>query len=207
MKEKLRVEDLKNILEESQAKFPESPLLWLRDVTTYLNQRLVNSNSDEEACILSGEPATVLTANIRKVINCQLLQKCSDSMKETFFETCVANTAHDLAKGKIDYKFLDNVKIMLQGSSVIGWKVLTQLLAESQPALVTAHIGRYIELRNSYQNRPAIGTAILWSVGQAGMKSLHSGIKGNLLCFPTFQSLIFLLADDTLITSFHHAIK
>ena len=60
---------------------------------------------------------------------------------------------------------------------------MTQLLAEFQPALVTANLGRYVELRNSYQNRPVIGTAILWSVGQAGMKSLHSGIKGNNLLF------------------------
>merc|ERR1712130_202228 len=31
--------------------------------------------------------------------------------------------------------------------------------------------------RNSYQNRPAVGLAILWSVGQAGRKSLQSGLK------------------------------
>ena len=64
---------------------------------------------------------------------------------------------------------------------MIGWKILTQLLAESLPTLVTANISRYIELRNSYQNKPVIGTAILWSVGQAGMKSLHSGIRGKTL--------------------------
>merc|ERR1719357_641291 len=82
-------------------------------------------------------------------------------MKETFFETCVANTAHDLSKGLC----------------VTGWKILTQLLAEANPTLVTAHINRYIELRNSYQNRPVVGLSILWSTGQAGHKSLHSGIK------------------------------
>ena len=102
VKEKCRVEDLKSLLEESQTKFPDSPLLWLRDVATYLNQKLVTSSSDESFGILSGEPVSILTANLRKVINCQLLQKCSDSMKETFFETSVANTAHDLAKGKSD---------------------------------------------------------------------------------------------------------
>ena len=102
VKEKCRVEDLKNLLEESQTKFPDSPLLWLRDVATYLNQKLVTSSSEESFGILSGEPVSLLTANLRKVINGQLLLKCSDSMKETFFETSVANTAHDLAKGKSD---------------------------------------------------------------------------------------------------------
>jgi len=192
VKENLRADDLKKLLEESQNKFPESPLLWLRDVTTYLNQRLATTSSDEQIGILSGEPTSVLTASIRKVINSQLLQKCSDSMKETFIETCVANTAHDLAKG----------------SSVVGWKVLTQLLAELQPGLVTANLSRYVELRNSYQNRPNIGTAILWSVGQAGMRSLHSGIKVWLeimlpvISFKHYQKFIVSYLAELL--SLHH---
>ena len=70
-------------------------------------------------------------------------------------------------------------KSLIPGLNVVGWNILTQLLTENNPTLVTAHIPRYIELRNSYQNRPNIGLAILWSVGQAGAKSLHSGIKGR----------------------------
>jgi len=159
VKENLRVEDLKNLLESSQVRFPDSPLLWVRDVAAYLNLKLVTQPA-VEGDILGGEPSTALTANMKKVINV-MLQKCSDSMKETFFETCVANTAHDLSKGLC----------------VSGWRILTQLLAETNPTLVTAHINRYIELRNSYQNRPAVGLSILWSTGQAGNKSLHSGIK------------------------------
>jgi len=159
VKENLRVEDLKNLLESSQVRFPDSPLLWVRDVAAYLNLKLV-TEPPSVGDVLGGEPSTVLTANMKKVINV-MLQKCSDSMKETFFETCVANTAHDLSKGLC----------------VAGWRILTQLLAETNPTLVTAHINRYIELRNSYQNRPNVCQSILWSTGQAGNKSLHSGIK------------------------------
>ena len=72
---------------------------------------------------------------------------------------------------------------MYLGQNVVGWNMLTQLIAETNPSLVTAHIPRYIELRNSYQNRPVIGQAILWSVGQAGAKSLHSGMKGRTSSF------------------------
>ena len=100
VKESLRVEDLKNLLETSQARFPDSPLLWLRDVATFLNQKLVTepavSVTDME--LFGGDPASALTANMRKVINV-MFQKCSDSMKETFLETSVANTAHELQKG------------------------------------------------------------------------------------------------------------
>jgi len=159
VKENVRVEDLKNLLETAQTRFPDSPLLWLRDLAAYLNLNLVCQNQ-EEYSIFGGDPSSFLTANMRKVINV-MVQKCSDSMKETFLETCIANTAHELQKGQ----------------NVVGWNMLTQLIAETNPSLVTAHIPRYIELRNSYQNRPVIGQAILWSVGQAGAKSLHSGMK------------------------------
>ena len=53
--------------------------------------------------VLGREPLTALTANMRKVIG-GMLQKCEDGMRETFFETCVANTAHDLAKGAVHYE-------------------------------------------------------------------------------------------------------
>jgi len=160
VKANVRVEDLKNLVESSQTRFPDSPLLWLRDVAAYLNIKLVTDPVVGESDLVSGLPSVALTANMRKVINV-MLQKCSESMKETLFETCVSNTAHDLAKGLC----------------VTGWRVLIQMLAEVNPSLVAAHIPRYIELRNSYANRPAIGLAILWSVGQAGLKSLHTGIK------------------------------
>lgn len=158
VKTKVRVEDLKNLIEEVQQRWPDSPLLWLRDVAGYLNHAL--TAQEESSDVLGGEPVVALTANMRKVIGA-MLQKCEETMRETFFETCVANTAHELAKGQ----------------SVTGWRVLTQCLADMQPTVVTAHLPRYVQLRNSYQNRPAVGLAILWSVGQAGNKSLHSGVK------------------------------
>ena len=100
VKENLRVEDLKNLLETSQARFPDSPLLWLRDLATFLNQKLVTEPavSVPDLDTFGGDPASALTANMRKVINV-MLQRCSDSMKETFLETSVANTAHELQKG------------------------------------------------------------------------------------------------------------
>jgi len=162
VKSMVRVEDLKNLVESSQARFPDSPLLWLRDVAAFLNIKLVTEPPAEtdDFGVLGGLPSGALTANMKKVISV-MLGKVQESMRETFFETCVANTAHDLAKGLC----------------TTGWKILTQMLAEVSPSIVTAHIPRYIELRNSYQNRPAVGQAILWSVGQAGLKSLHSGIR------------------------------
>merc|ERR1719516_291026 len=96
VKENVRVEDLKNLLETAQTRFPDSPLLWLRALAAYLNLNLVCQNQ-EEYSIFGGDPSSFLTANMRKVINV-MVQKCSERMKETFLETCIANTAHELRK-------------------------------------------------------------------------------------------------------------
>ena len=55
--------------------------------------------------------------------------------------------------------------------------MLTQALAEIDPQLIINSLPRFVELRNSYQNRPAIGLAILWSVGQAGRKDVACGVR------------------------------
>ena len=38
----LRVEDLKQLIDVCQTKFPDAPILWLRDLASYLNIKLVN---------------------------------------------------------------------------------------------------------------------------------------------------------------------
>jgi hypothetical protein len=57
--------------------------------------------------------------------------------------------------------------------------VLLQLMSEIYPTLATFNMGRYNELRNSYQNRTSIGTAMLWALGQGGRKDLSVGISGK----------------------------
>ena len=95
-----------------QIRWPESPLLWLRDVAQYLNVALITSQQEEPSKeVLGGQPLSALTANMRKVISA-MLSGCEEGMRETFFETCVANTAHELAKG----------------GNVNGWRCLTQVL-------------------------------------------------------------------------------
>ena len=159
MQKNLRVDDVKHLIESCQTKFPDSPLLWLRDIAAYLNLKLVNEDSTEPA-VFYGSPLSALTQNMKKAVYA-LVQNLPESMKETYLETCISNTAHDMAKS------LDTA----------GWRIMTQVITDISPGLITSNLPRLIELRNSYQNRPNIGLAILWSVGQAGKKDLQSGVR------------------------------
>jgi hypothetical protein len=62
---------------------------------------------------------------------------------------------------------------------VNGYLVLLQLLAEVYPSLCTFNMTRYAELRASYQNRPNITMAMMWTLGQGGRKDLSIGLKGT----------------------------
>jgi hypothetical protein len=93
----------------------------VRDVAAYLNIKLTieepptgtntSSASPTEAddC-LSDMPLAALSQNMRKLI-ISMLSNCSAALRETLIETCIANTAHELAKGL---------------SHVVGWRILTQ---------------------------------------------------------------------------------
>jgi hypothetical protein len=99
--------------------FLTSPILWLRDVAAYLNLKLTyeapptaaaSESTDEAEDCLGEAPLSALSQNMRKLI-LAMLQNCSAALRETFIETCIANTAHELAKGF---------------SHVVGWRILTQ---------------------------------------------------------------------------------
>ena len=105
----LRLDDLKHLVESCQTKFPDSPLLWLRDLAVYLNLKLVYEDKSEVG-VFEGAPLTALSQNMKKLMY-SVVQSVTESMLETYLETCLSNTAHDLAKG------LD----------VDGWKIMTQV--------------------------------------------------------------------------------
>ncbi len=60
-----------------------------------------------------------------------------------------------------------------------GYVVMLQSLLEVYPSLSVQNSRRFHELLRSYQNRPNIGVALLWAVGQGGRKDLAIGIKGT----------------------------
>jgi len=65
------------------------------------------------------------------------------------------------------------------GSSLIyGYKVMLQLMAFQNPKITISNIQKVTTLRNSYQNRQPVLLAILWALGQGGMKDLQTGLKG-----------------------------
>jgi len=159
VKMNLRVEDLKQLIDVCQTKFPDAPILWLRDLASYLNIKLVNKSSSEFG-IFSGEPLSALSPNMKRVI-VGMVQSVDVSTAEVYSEIAISNIAHDMAKN------LD----------VLGWVIMAQVIAEVHPQAVISKISRLVDLRNSYQNRTSINLVVLKAIGEAGIHDLQVGIK------------------------------
>jgi len=159
VKANLRVDDMRKLIDVCQTKFPDSPLLWLRDLASYLNIKLVNEGSSE-LNIFDGLPLSALSPNMKKAIF-SMVQGVSEGMQEVYAETCIANIGHEMNKNL----------------SVYGWITIAQVLAEVNPRILTTNMNRLIELRNSYQNRPPICIAILRALGQSGKFDLNIGLR------------------------------
>ncbi|XP_033359171.1 transmembrane protein 214-A [Bombus vosnesenskii] len=157
----INAEELRNIFTSSQTKFPEAPLIWLKDLAAFLNIKIP---VDKEDAVFSGKPKDYPLSIVPKTIS-SILEKAIDMAgKQTaqlFYENTLTTMATDMVKG----------------SPAVGHKIFLQLLARINPEMTIANISKLMRVKNSYQNRKNIGLSLLWAISQAGRKNLIVGLK------------------------------
>ncbi|XP_060814632.1 transmembrane protein 214-A [Bombus pascuorum] len=157
----INAEELRNVFTSSQTKFPEAPLIWLKDLAAFLNMKIP---VDKEDAVFSGKPKDYPLSIVPKTIS-SILEKAIDIVgKQTaqlFYENTLTTMATDMVKG----------------SPAVGHKIFLQLLARINPEMTIANISKLIGVKNSYQNRKNIGLSLLWAISQAGRKNLIVGLK------------------------------
>lgn len=144
-----------------QTRFPEFPLIWLKDLAAFLNLKIP---VEKEDAIFSGKPKDYPLSIVPKPISSVLYKAIEIAGKQTaqlFYENTLTAMATDMVKG----------------SPVVGHKIFLQLLAFMNPEMTVANMGKLITVRNSYQNRKPIGLSLLWALSQAGRKDLTVGLK------------------------------
>ncbi|CAL7939703.1 unnamed protein product [Xylocopa violacea] len=157
----INAEELRNILTTSQTRFPEAPLIWLKELAAFLNIKIP---IDKEDVVFSGKPKDYPLSIVPKPISSTLEKAIEVAGKQTaqlFYENTLTAMATDMAKG----------------SPVVGHKIFLQLLARINPEMTVANISKLIRVKNSYQNRKNIGLSLLWAISQAGRRNLVVGLK------------------------------
>ncbi|KAJ8925970.1 hypothetical protein NQ315_009825 [Exocentrus adspersus] len=166
------VEEFKTIFEKSKNRYPDAPVVWLKELVQFLNQKVPIEVQDHSfSSKPEGYPLTLLPAGLKNVIE-KSVKEAEKSNVQLFFDICLTSMATDMGKGL----------------PALGYKFYLQYIALNEPKLVSASIAKHVTLRNSYQNRPNIGLSILWAVGHVGVKDLHCGLA-------TFQELYLPLMD------------
>ncbi|XP_074113094.1 transmembrane protein 214 [Cotesia typhae] len=158
-KSAITVEQINELIETNRVKFPDAPLIWLKDLVAYLNGNI----SEKEEITPATKPDTYPLSLITKAVR-------------TSFEKVIKSVGIQTAQLFYENTLLLMAKNMAFGSSSIGCKIFIQLLAYMHPEITCANIEKLISLRNSYQNKKSIGLAILWALGQGGKKNLTVGL-------------------------------
>ncbi|CAH1365193.1 unnamed protein product [Tenebrio molitor] len=166
------IEEFKNLFERSKSQFPDAPIIWLKELSHFLNQRI---NLDVQDPIFISKPPKfpllIVPSGITSVIE-RAAQEANKSNVQLFYDIALTSMATDMSKNL----------------PAIGHKLFLQYIALSEPSLVIINLTKHIVLRNSYQNRPNIGMSILWAVGQAGISDFQIGLK-------IFQELMLPLIE------------
>lgn len=145
----------------NQARFPDAPLVWLKDILAYLCVKIpIESNDPVFGNKAADYPLSVVPNSIRSILEIAT-KEAGVKTVQIFYENTLTAMANDMVKG----------------TPVVGHKIFLQYLAYQQPETVVSNIGKLVTLRNSYQNRKPIGLSLLWALAQGGQKNLSVGLK------------------------------
>lgn len=148
-------------METNKVRFPDAPLIWLKDLVAYVNANIIPEKSD---AVFSNKPDTYPLSLITKAVR-------------TTFEKVIKSAGMQNVQLFYEGTLLLMTKNMANGLSEIGCKIFLQLLAQMYPEITCANIEKHISLRNSYQNKKPIGLSLLWVLSQGGKKNLNVGLK------------------------------
>lgn len=153
---------LEKALGQTKKAFPNSTLLWLKDMASFLNYQFeaVPFEDPVHANERPDFPSCELPTGIKQVV-VRTLQGATNNVLEIFFHHCVISMVTDLSKGLSFY----------------GYQIVVQLLAYMSPAVVLGDLNKYSELLAESQGRPLRCLAILWALGQCGHKDLPTAIR------------------------------
>lgn len=105
-------------------------------------------------------PSNVIPVALKNIIFDEL-KNCGQSSIQYFYDLSLTIITDDMSKN-LPY---------------LGHKIMLQLVAQQWPTVCISNLAKCAILRNSYQNRSAIGLTLFWALGQGGYQDLSVGLK------------------------------
>ncbi|CAH1163610.1 unnamed protein product [Phaedon cochleariae] len=154
------VKEFESIYETSKNRYPDAPIVWLKELVYFLNQKMSLEIQDPVfSSKPQGYPISAVPSELRGVIE-KSVKEAGKNNAQQFFDFCLTSMATDMGKGL----------------PALGYKFFLQYIALNEPVLITSNVNKHRVLRNSYQNRLNIGLSILWAVGNVAYSDFNSGV-------------------------------
>ncbi|XP_055916470.1 transmembrane protein 214 [Eupeodes corollae] len=157
---KITPDELNGLMEQLRTSFPGNELYWLREIASFFNSHLPFDCDPTFSGKAILYPSNVVPKNLKTAI-IDIFKTMGDVNLSYFYDTLITRMTEELSKNK----------------SVVGYKLLLQIVAQNWPTVCSNSLAKTAILRNSYQNRSNIGLSILWGVGQGGFRDINVGVK------------------------------
>ncbi|XP_068228650.1 LOW QUALITY PROTEIN: transmembrane protein 214-B [Palaemon carinicauda] len=159
---RLSVGEMQSLLDVVMSRFLDSPLIWLKDLASYLNVRV--SPVKQPDPVFKGQdpsyPASRMSNKVKQLL-LSTLSQCSDTVLASFHKHCITSMVQE----------------QIKGLSVAGYKLFLQILSIHRPHVGVVHLQSYCELRQSIQNQTPTCLSLLWAVGQPGINNFGIGLR------------------------------
>jgi len=156
----INIKELNEALAVAKARFSGTPSIWLKDLTTYLNNHL-NVESDPN---FSGKPvdypSSLMTPDLKKCI-ASTISSCNHEALQAFYLQTLIALPTDINRGV----------------QVVGTKLVLQQLSFFKPSLALDNLDRIQETLRSIESRVPALLSVLWVASQAGHKDTRTGVK------------------------------
>lgn len=101
----MNVAELSENMETIKARFAGSRLLWLKELSTYLNNHLLVETDPTFAGKPRDFPASLLNPDLRSVIT-STIQSCEDEVLDLFYDQSLITIPAEMNRGKAIYHHL-----------------------------------------------------------------------------------------------------
>ncbi|KAG7161757.1 Transmembrane protein 214-like [Homarus americanus] len=159
---RLSVGEMQNLLDVVVSRFYDSPLIWLKDLASYLNVRVNPVHSPDPA--FRGHPntfpASLLGSEVKKLL-VNTLSGCTDNVLALFHKHCITSMVQE----------------QIKGLGVAGYKLFLQILSINHAHVGVMNLPYYCDLRHNIQNQTPACLSMLWAVGQSGLDDFTVGLK------------------------------
>uniref|UniRef100_A0A1A9WZI3 Uncharacterized protein n=1 Tax=Glossina brevipalpis TaxID=37001 RepID=A0A1A9WZI3_9MUSC len=182
----LNTNELEMHLDVIKKKYPDSKLMWLKELATFMKNHLQGEDEGQSRRLISGYGYAAKYYDPKQLNNCKKTRNetCTYpySLLSPAYKKLLIAFLASVGENNLDYFYhytlLEDMCTNISNDKpALGLKLLLQLVGHNWPHICTSNLANVVLLRNSYQNQSYVCNSLLWAVSQCGYVNVNEGIR------------------------------